>query len=74
MKVGDMAVLETVDTNGFSPMIEQTSRGLLFQGGIESVAVIDMQHREVVARFFVDGAVHKMVIPSDDEKKLYFMT
>ena len=53
VKIGHLKVLETVDTNGFSPMIELSSKGLLFQGGIDSVVVIDLKEKDVVARFYI---------------------
>ena len=55
-------------------MVELQSRGLLFQGGIEAIAVIDLAHREVIARFYLEGTVHKMIISPGDQKKLFIVT
>ena len=60
-----MTIVESVETNNYSPLVELRERNLLFQGGIEEVAVIDLPSREVIGRIFFKGIVKALEIAPD---------
>lgn len=61
-----MTVVESVETNNYSPLVEHIDRNILFQGGIEEVALIDLESKQVIGRVLLKGIVKALKISAND--------
>lgn len=66
----NLTVINTVETNGYSPMVELAQRNLLFQGGVEGVAAIDLRSKQVIAKFKINETVKCLCLTGDGHKLL----
>ena len=64
----NLTVIDTVETNGYSPMVELTQKNILFQGGVEGVAAIDLRSKHVIARFSINETVKSLCLTGDGRK------
>ena len=71
--LSSMTVVESVETNNYSPLVEHSARNLLFQGGIEEVAIIELESKQVIGRVLLQGIV-KALRTSPDAASLHIMS
>lgn len=69
-----MAILESIETTDDCPMIEHAKRKLLLVGGIQSMIVIDLPKKTIIARFSFIGEVKAIRLSQTDEGGIHVLS
>lgn len=64
-KFDNQFLLESIETDDISPMLEHDKKNLLFVGGINQLIVIDLPCKQIIARFCLKGSVTAMNFTKD---------